>query len=318
MLYAINNPTTSIMSEVVFGLDHTHFRYILGAMNTALWDGGSTEDFARLFLLNELMQTNFSANVLQQNPNTVFSFSPLQDGRFGIIGGHGMLNFSNHVGQQHLAFSLQHPIIAAAIGFPIERIGQINFSINSVRFAQAFGDAGVQRRNAFFPCVCNDNMPCLCGDGSQVNALQHMIFTATISSAFGHDIAVQVGNAHEADPQALDRIVDPLRHHFSTLPEADNAVDLLNNRVGEQIGASSTNLTMTEATRRSLDHGRDHGLYVIAPRNGGYVIVREQLSPTVHQDALNILDTLDPNGFPPGDPFYGLDEIRRNIPPVVG
>ena len=66
------------------------------------------------------------------------------------------------------------------------------------------------------------------GMGDEANAFRHALWQATIANRYGNSIATQVGNAHEDNPWALSNI----KTTFSTLKEADQTIDLLNNRVG--------------------------------------------------------------------------------------
>jgi len=103
-------------------------------------------------------------------------------------------------------------------------------------------------------------------------------------------------------------------HRFNNLNEADTAVDLLNNQIGREIGASGQNLSLLEVTELTLAHARNPGFYTVAKRDDHFVIERTAISETEYSHAMAELARLDANGFPPEDSRYRANatEGRRN------
>lgn len=98
-------------------------------------------------------------------------------------------------------------------------MGNTNISTNASRFANAFDFED------------NDAQ-----EGSEVNAFRHTFWISIITSKWGENIGLQVGNAHEKNQNVIHEIKDIYSHRFKTLGDADQAVDLLNNVIGREIG----------------------------------------------------------------------------------
>ena len=87
---------------------------------------------------------------------------------------------------------------------------------------------------------------------------------------------------------------------------ADQAVDLLNNVIGREIGkTTSIDSTSKDIAKKVLDYYYTNGLNIVKETDDGhYVIVKERLSYERYKDDLIILETLDENGFPPDNKYY--------------
>ncbi len=187
-----------------------------------------------------------------------------------------------------IGFALHHPIKAIKIGEVKSGEGNTNISTNASRFSWAFD--------------FKDNEV---GEGSEVNAFRHAIWMATITNKWGENTALRVGNSHEKNHQALNGINDVYTHKFDSMSEADEAVDLLNNIIGREIGKSSKpNGTMKDIAKDVLNYYHTQGLNVVQETDGGFVIVKEKLSKERYEEAIRTLETLDDNGFPPDDKYY--------------
>lgn len=95
-------------------------------------------------------------------------------------------------------------------------------------------------------------------------------------------------------------------HKFKTLSDADQAVDLLNNVIGREIGkTTSIDSTSKDIAKKVLDYYYTNGLNIVKETyDGHYVIVKERLSYERYKVDLIILETLDENGFPPDNKYY--------------
>jgi len=122
-----------------------------------------------------------------------------------------------------ISFGLRHPIISLQIGKVKPGVGNTNISTNASRFANAFDFED------------NDAQ-----EGSEVNAFRHTFWISIITSKWGENIGLQVGNAHEKNQNVIHEIKDIYSHRFKTLGDADQAVDLLNNVIGREIGKTTS------------------------------------------------------------------------------
>lgn len=207
-----------------------------------------------------------------------------------------LLNFigkkTGNTDLKEIAFAMRHPIIALQVGKVIPNKGKTNISTNAARFATDFD----------FEEYDNN-------EGSEVNAFRHSFWVSIITNKWGEDIARQLSNTHEANSNALDNITDPYSYQFSSMTAADEAVDLLNNRIGVQVGQSlPEGASQKDIARAILDYYHDYGLNVVVPDgNGNYIIEQQRLSDERYQANLATLDQLDENGFPPDSEYYNGD-----------
>jgi len=176
-------------------------------------------------------------------------------------------------------FAALHPGIAHQIGTVVPHQGVTNISTNAVRFST---DLGLQENASH--------------EGSQVNAVRHTIWSATMTSKWGSDVAQGVGNAHEDNPN-----VDLSIRTFTgknAMDQADQSVDLLNNQIGQQIGSDHPDQSMPELTSAVLDYYHTNGLYTATPGADGTVnISQTKLSDQQYQSAKQSLSKMNDNGF---------------------
>jgi hypothetical protein len=95
------------------------------------------------------------------------------------------------------------------------------------------------------------------GEGTEVNAFRHVLWQSYITNKYGYDMALQAGNAHEKNPDA-----DITQRRFKSLKEADQIIDLLNNRLGRRIGETANkNTVMNTMAIMVLDAFYKDGFY---------------------------------------------------------
>ncbi len=179
-------------------------------------------------------------------------------------------------------FILQHPVAALAIG--MKSPDAENITSNAVRFSTNVGFADNELPN---------------GRGTQVNALRHTLWQATIASRFGADTARQVGDAYERDSNALQQHQD----RFDILYKADESIDLNNNAIGRKLGEAHPNIGMKEMARKILAYDNQLGLWKATAHedeNGKpyWTIAPRKMSDADYQKALSLLEQLDCNGKP--------------------
>jgi hypothetical protein len=188
--------------------------------------------------------------------------------------------YYSSVTSKTIGFSLRYPLIALKIG--TVKPGATNISTNAVRFATRIG--------------LNENAK---REGSEVNAFRHALWQAAITSLYGENIAIQIGNAHESNPNTIS--LQNYKTNFTKLSEADQIVDLLNNMIGRYIGKSNPNSNMKELSLFLLDYYKEKGLWTVNINNNGtntsYSISQTTLSQEQYQYAKSIINNLNPNGF---------------------
>jgi RHS repeat-associated protein len=174
-------------------------------------------------------------------------------------------------------FAIRHPLIASEIG-SVSRTSS-NISSTVARFT---ANMGLMENSA--------------GEGSEVNAARHATWQAKITSTFGQDIAQQVGNAHEDNPDVNLSI-----RTFTgkdALKQADQTIDLLNNQIGQDIGKNSMGATTKEIANKVLDVFNKDGLFTATQnKDGSITISRTKISDEQLQRAKDKLNNLGSNGM---------------------
>lgn len=181
-----------------------------------------------------------------------------------------------------IRFIASHPIAAQAIG--MESDESTNITSNAIRFARRTG---------------LDNRANGDGRGTQVNAVRHTLWQATIASRFNTETAEEVGNAYEIDPILKEGQLD-----YNSRYDSDEAVDLRNNRIGRSIGSERPQSDMKALALAVLAHFHQEGLWMANPvkengENGKTVwrISQTKLSDAEYEAAVNNLGPLNHNGF---------------------
>ena len=185
-------------------------------------------------------------------------------------------------------FALRHPQIASAIGSCRPGEMNTNISTRSERFATR-GSSYSSQGTIFRSNGCTEDPdPC-----SEIGAFRHTLWQATIASYYGRDIATQVGNAHEDNPNANLKA-----RRFSSMAEADQVVDLLNNMLGRTIGEQNPNCPMNELAGKVLESFYKTGLYTGSlNEDGSWSVSRTKIAKEQYDSYLNVLGSLDFNGF---------------------
>jgi len=155
-----------------------------------------------------------------------------------------------------LLFFLRHPIISTQIG--TASTFSTNLSSNAARFAYNSGLAT--------------------GKGSSANAFRHTMWQATISSAFGSNIAKEAGDAHEENPQLVSDYENSGANGFNSLDEADSYVDLKNNEIGRSMGEQNGETSPKNNALAVLDYFRNGGLWTVEKNGKKYIPKINKLS----------------------------------------
>lgn len=129
------------------------------------------------------------------------------------------------------------------------------------------------------------------GDGTEMNAFRHTLWQATITRDLGERTAKRVASAHEVNPKA-----NKTRRSFSSLGEADEVVDLLNNEIGREIGKNNPNMSNSQLAVHVASYMKQQGLYVAKPSNGGYVVSQQKTTPQQFSKQISSLSKTGNNG----------------------
>jgi hypothetical protein len=168
-------------------------------------------------------------------------------------------------GTRMLLVKIFHPFESLAVGPPTR--GFSNISANSERFATSGSsdDSG---------SVLGGGQE---GEGTESNAFRHALWSGTMASQFGSADAKTIADAHENNPNA-----DLSQTTFSgkgALDNADMHVDLLNNQIGRQIGASSQGQGMNAIAGKVLNQFAKGGLWTATKqKDGSYKISMSKIT----------------------------------------
>ena len=205
------------------------------------------------------------------------------------------------VNSRTIGFAVRHPIAAVSIGTPSK--GSTNLSTNAVRFSTRIG----LTENAAH-------------EGSQVNGFRHVLWQAAITNQFGSGIAKEIGNAHEANPLAING--SNLKTEFTgkgALAKADETIDLLNNQIGRSIGEANPNANMQQLALATLEYNYTNGIYVATPitndqgETTGYRVTQSKLTKEQYENAKNVINGLNANGFTPAEQQKRDAEAQKKI-----
>jgi len=136
------------------------------------------------------------------------------------------------------------------------------------------------------------------GDGTQVNAARHVLWSAIMTSQKGVNIAKEIGDIHETHPNA-----DTTKRIFDKLADADEIVDLLNNQIGREIGTQYDGpQTAKTLANRMLDEFYRNGFYTInkieSGQNAGkYEVIKTKINIEQYNYMKNEYTKLDDFGF---------------------
>jgi hypothetical protein len=200
-----------------------------------------------------------------------------------------------------IAFVVRHPIAALAIGDRTR--GARNATSDAARIAARLG---LQEDRKSY-------------QGSEVNAMRHALWQSRATALEGAETAREIGEAHEDHPHAIDGL-DPTKLVFGddengldALSNADEAIDLFNNRIGREIGAQHAGATAKQLAEAVLERFVTHGLWVAQPvEDGRYLIVLSKLPRSGYAHAMSVLATLDEDGFSPAE-----DERQQEIDQIT-
>ena len=186
-------------------------------------------------------------------------------------------------------FAMRHPFIARAIGSVIEGKREKNISTTAVRFSIGLGLT---------------NPDCADGEGTQVNAVRHAVWTGIIKSRYGNSIAREAVRSHEDNSilEYEDEFLnmtssEVMLKRFDSHYMADGICDILNNEI--MLQQDLEGMDGKEVCKKVLDIYHETGLWVIdnTPDGPGFGIYLQRLSDAEYNTALSLLSGLDEYGL---------------------
>lgn len=188
-------------------------------------------------------------------------------------------------------FIFLHPLAASTVGYV--SVGATNISTDAARFATR-GSSAESKSSVLEEPKLQGN------EGSQVNAFRHVLWQATITKDFGIQIATQVGNAHEENPNAINnKTNDQLTNTtFQTLTAADESIDLSNNVTGREIGIANPGLGMKDLALKVLDAFKENGFWTATRQEDGtFKMVSTKITTEQYNALKAVFSALNNDGF---------------------
>ena len=170
---------------------------------------------------------------------------------------------------------MQHPYIAYKIGPGTENYSGI--SATAGKFAiNMMNAAGLDKGQ----------------EGTPKNAFRHVLWQSMITTEFGEETAIRVGNAHEDNS-----LIDYDQRRFNNKEEADASVDLHNNIIGRQIALDNPGSSNVSLALKALYYFHTQGFWVFEKNNEDFVIYQQTLSEEEYNKALEELIKLHQDGL---------------------
>jgi hypothetical protein len=222
---------------------------------------------------------------------------------------------------EEFKFGIAHPIVAAQIKAPFsegEQPAEVETPSTSSLAVRFTVNLRADRQTQIAP---GGLIETAAREGSEVNAMRHVVWSAINAQRFGADLAKRSADSHEVNPKAIDG-VDPATQSFATLGDADQSIDLSNNILGRTLGASGA-AGAKQLAAGALKLFRDQGLWVAErQRDGTFKAVRSKLRPAAFADAWKKLTNLNELGLTPSGVARWEKareqerEAERNAPPA--
>lgn len=168
---------------------------------------------------------------------------------------------------RELTFAFKSPkhFVAAADLFPLNSFDDKtlfnNISTDAKDLAMRYEDCFTERDKAYkeFYRIKHGQ-----------NAIRHVIWQAAITSKYGAEVARDAGDAHETRPY-----FDVGIRVYDNSSDADMATDLLNNKIGRQIGTKYKNKNTKEIALKVLEEFWRNGLYTYIEKDDGLWYVQK-------------------------------------------
>ena len=168
-----------------------------------------------------------------------------------------------------IAYSINNPIRAIYIKLNLNMVAT-NFQINIGRAIN---------------CPQNE-------EGSPQNAIRHTLWQALIMRDFGESHASRVANAHENNNN-----INTSSRQFSSNEDADKVADLLNNKIGRDIGKKYSSYSNKNMAKAVMKEYFNFGLWTVHKSNSNYTLIKTKISKEQYDAAIKEIDTKGENGL---------------------
>ena len=138
--------------------------------------------------------------------------------------------------------------------------------------------------------------------GSDRNAIRHTLWQAMITQKFGKETANDAGLAHEGLTMPEVSISNSAEFISPSLEDADSWADMLNNLIGQEIGANNPDISNKNLAASVLKEFFKNGLWTVEETEDGFKIQKTKIADKELQGASDILQTLH---------SYGLKKARE-------
>ncbi len=175
-----------------------------------------------------------------------------------------------------VAYSFNHPINAIRVG--TAKDGGKNISSVASNFAINMSKAADLSS---------------AGEGSQRNAIRHVLWQAMLTNIFGSKQAERIGNIHENGPKA-----DLSQRSFMTMGEADKVVDQLNNEIGRSIGERNKGADNVTLAKQVADEFYNNGFWTVSENSDNtFSIHKSKISKAEYNKMINDINKMNNNGL---------------------
>jgi hypothetical protein len=133
-------------------------------------------------------------------------------------------------------------------------------------------------------------------------AFRHALWSASITSEYGKDVAADITNAHEGIKTGEHSQIDFSKAFSGDMNLADNIVDLLNNEVGQSIGEKNSGQDSKSLANAVINVFQNEGLWTATSNEDGSITIsRTKISSDQADAARKRVSGLDGNGMSPAD-----------------
>jgi len=135
-------------------------------------------------------------------------------------------------------------------------------------------------------------------EGSERNALRHVIWSGIMTRYIGSDLARIAGQVHEGIGIDKEWKVDWSEEFNGTLGYADAMSDILNNQIGRELVENNPEATNKEIAQMTLDKQHNEGLWgATKNKDNTYSISKQKSSKEEYEKATERLSELDEFGL---------------------
>ena len=130
-------------------------------------------------------------------------------------------------------------------------------------------------------------------EGDQGNAFRHVLWQSILTNEFGSEEAMRIGNNHEDNlPSNMSQ------RKFDYMGDADQMADLLNNRIGREIGRKKDGASNKDLAIATLNEYRENGLWqVTGNEETGFKVERKTMSEEQYRKALEVIESKGDDGL---------------------